>query len=70
VLYFYYNPYEFTGGAAEAMRDQGWEPVLPASLDPSIAITHMLIVMLISILISIYPAYTIGRLKPVEARRT
>ena len=70
VLYFYNNPYEFTGGMADGMREQGWEPVLPASLDPSIAMTHMLIVMFISILIAVYPAFTIGRLKPVEARRT
>ncbi|MFC2175922.1 ABC transporter permease [Bacteroidota bacterium] len=70
VLYFYNNPYEFTGGAAEAMREQGWEPILPASLDPSIAITHMLIVVVISILIAFYPALTIAKLKPVEARRT
>ncbi len=69
VLYFYNNPYEFTGGAAEAMREQGWEPVLPASLDPSIAITHMFIIMFISILIAFYPAFTIGKLNPVEARR-
>jgi len=70
VLYFYNNPYEFTGGVADGMREQGWEPVLPASLDPSIAITHMLIVMFISILIAFYPAFTIWKLKPVEARRT
>ena len=69
VLYFYNNPYEFTGGAAQAMREQGWEPVLPASLDPSIAITHMLIIVVISILIAFYPAITIRKLHPVEARR-
>lgn len=70
VLYFFNNPYEFTGGAADAMREQGWEPVLPASLDPSIAISQMLIVVVISILIAFYPAITISKLKPVEARRT
>jgi len=70
VLYFKHNPYEFTGPAADTMREQGWEPVLPASLDPSIAITHMLIIVVISILITVYPLYVIGKLKPVEARRT
>lgn len=69
VLYFHNHPYEFTGPAAEAMTEQGWEPVLPASLDPSIAITHMLIIMIISILITAYPAWIIHKLKPVEARR-
>ena len=70
VLYFHHNPYEFTGPAADTMREQGWEPVLPASLDPSIAMTHMLIIVVISILITAYPLYVIGKLKPVEARRT
>ncbi len=69
VLYFYNNPYELTGEAADAMRDMGWEPVIPASLDPSIATTHMLIVAFISILIAFYPAITIRKLHPVEARR-
>lgn len=69
VLYFYNNPYELTGKAAEAIAQEGWEPVLPASLDSSIAITHMFIVILISILITLYPAWVIYKLKPVEARR-
>ncbi|MCF8462057.1 MAG: FtsX-like permease family protein [Flavobacteriales bacterium] len=69
VLYFNHNPYELTGPAAEAILDQGWEPVLPASLDPSIATTHMLIVMVVSILIAFYPAFIIRKLNPVEARR-
>jgi ABC-type lipoprotein release transport system permease subunit len=69
VFYFNRNPYELKGPAADAMLDQGWEAVLPASLDPSIAITHMLIVMVVSIIIAFYPAFTIGKLNPVEARR-
>jgi ABC-type lipoprotein release transport system permease subunit len=70
VLFFNRHPYELTGPAADTMREQGWEPVLPASLDPYIAITHMLIIVVISILITVYPLYVIGKLKPVEARRT
>lgn len=69
VLYFYNNPYELTGDAAKAIAQEGWDPVLPASLDPTIAITHMLIVILISLLITLYPAWVIHKLKPVEARR-
>ncbi|MBI1286987.1 MAG: FtsX-like permease family protein [Flavobacteriales bacterium] len=69
VLYFNHHPYEFTGKAADAMTEQGWEPVMPASLDPSIAMTHMLLIIVISILITAYPAYVIRKLKPVEARR-
>lgn len=69
VLYFYNHPYELTGKAAQAIAQEGWDPVLPASLDPSIAITHMIIVIVISLLITIYPAFIIHKLKPVEARR-
>jgi ABC-type lipoprotein release transport system permease subunit len=69
VLYFYNNPYELTGDAAKAIAQEGWDPVLPASLDPTIAITHMFIVILISLLITVYPAWVIHKLKPVEARR-
>ncbi|MGB1318052.1 MAG: ABC transporter permease, partial [Flavobacteriales bacterium] len=69
VFYFNRNPIEFTGPSADAMIEQGWEPVLPASLDPSIASTHMLIVVIISIFITIYPAFIIWKLNPVEARR-
>lgn len=70
VLYFNHNPYEMTGKAAEAIAQEGWDPVLPASLDPTIAITHMLIVVLVALLITFYPAIIISKLKPVEARRT
>ncbi len=70
VLYLFNHPYELTGKAAQAMAQEGWDPVLPASLDPSIAITHMFIVILISLLITAYPAWVIYKLKPVEARRT
>lgn len=69
LLYFYNHPYELTGPAATAIKQEGFEPVLPASLDPSIAITHMLIVVMISMLITLYPAYVIYKMKPVEARR-
>lgn len=69
VLYFFNHPYELTGKAAQAIAQEGWDPVLPASLDPSIAITHMLIVIGVSLLITLYPAWIIHKLKPVEARR-
>jgi len=69
VFYFNRNPYELTGPSADAMTDMGWEPVLPASLDPSIATTHMLIVMAVSIVIAFYPAFIIRKLNPVDARR-
>jgi len=70
VLYFNHNPYELTGKAAQAIAQEGWDPVLPASLDPSIALTHMVIVIGVSLLITLYPAWIIHKMKPVEARRT
>ena len=67
VLYFNRNPLDLTGGAAQTIEEYGFEAVMPASLDPSISITHATIILIISILISIYPMFVLARLKPVKA---
>ena len=69
LLYFFNNPYELTGPAAQAIKEEGFEPIIPASLDPSIILTHVGIVVAVSMLITLYPAWVISRLNPVEARR-
>lgn len=67
VYYFHLNPLQFGEEASSAMEEYGFEAVMPASLDPSIALTHAVIILIISILISWYPTYVLARLKPVEA---
>lgn len=67
VYYFHLNPLQFGDEAAGALEEYGFEAVMPASLDPSIALTHAAIILVISILISWYPTFVLARLKPVEA---
>lgn len=69
VLYFHYNPLRFSGGAREAFEEFGFEPVLPASVDPSIWLTHAWIILIIAAVISFYPMYVVLRLKPIDAMR-
>jgi len=67
LIYFYYNPYEMTGQAAETVRKFGFEAALPASLDPTIWINQAVIVIIISLVITLYPAWVVSRIRPVEA---
>jgi putative ABC transport system permease protein len=67
--YFHYNPLELKGEQAEMMADFGFEPIIPFSIDPSIAIDHAMIVLVISIILVIYPIMVIRKLKPVEAMK-
>jgi hypothetical protein len=43
------------GDVASAMEQQGWEPVLPPTMDWSITWTHGAIVLLLTLLASIWP---------------
>ena len=48
ILYFYYNPLQITGEAAEGYRRFGFEPVLNASIDPMIFINQVIIIFMIA----------------------
>ncbi len=67
--YFYLHPIRLQAEAAEAIETYGFEPVIPASLDLSIAFNHGFIVLGIVLLCSLYPIITILRLKPVKAMK-
>ena len=67
--YFYLHPIRLQAQAAEAIETYGFEPVIPASLDLSIAFNHGFIVLGIVLLCSLYPIITILRLKPVKAMK-
>jgi ABC-type lipoprotein release transport system permease subunit len=69
VFYFHNNPIELTGGAAEALLEFGFEAVIPPSTDPSIIITHALIILVITTLVTIYPFFIINRLQAASAMR-
>lgn len=70
VTYFYLHPIEFTGQMAETMLSYGMEPLMPASIKPSIALFNAGSVVLISLLCALYPVVKIRHLQPVKAMRS
>ena len=62
-----YQPYRGYGfGHAE----YGFEPLIPASIDPSIALVHGSGVLIITMILSLYAVWRIYHLNPVKAMRT
>ncbi|WP_440878730.1 ABC transporter permease [Vibrio natriegens] len=60
--YFYFNPIEITGEAAEVMLETGFEPIVPVSLDPHLAMTQIMVVLFILFLCLLYPMARLLRL--------
>jgi len=69
VAYFYYNPIRLTGDMAIMMADYGFEPVLPFSAEPSVFIGQMLVILILSFVIGLYPVYKVFRLKIMEVKQ-
>ncbi|MEX0610358.1 MAG: ABC transporter permease [Balneolaceae bacterium] len=69
IWYFNVNPLEFTGQAALAIEEFGMEPFVRFSTDPSILITQAIIVLIVTLLISLYPVIHMKKLEPVKAMR-
>ena len=69
ILYFKFNPIEFSGEYAEIFERFGYEPILPFSTDPIIFYQQIKVVLTITILLATYPLWTIYRLKIVNAMR-
>jgi ABC-type lipoprotein release transport system permease subunit len=66
VFYFHYHPIPFTGQAAEAMLQYGWEPVLMFSCSFDVFSRQALLVFLLTLLVAIYPLLHIRRLEVVS----
>ena len=69
IYYFHFNPMEFTGQAADAIREYGMEPFIQFSTNPELLFIQAAIIAAITLLISIYPVMHSRNLKPVEAMR-
>ena len=69
VAYFYFNPIKLTGDMATMMADYGFEPVLPFSTEPSVFIGQMLVILILSFVIGLYPVYKVFRLKIMEVKQ-
>ncbi len=66
LIYFHQHPLLLTGAAAEAYQKFGIEPIMPASLDPSIFLYQGIIVLCIAIVSAFYPLWYINRFPVAE----
>jgi ABC-type lipoprotein release transport system permease subunit len=69
VYYFNRYPIRITGDMAKAYEQFGFEAIFPTSLGPSNFISQGIIVLLIGLILSLYPVYTVWKLNPVEAMK-
>jgi putative ABC transport system permease protein len=69
--YFYLNPIQIGGDeAGQMMEEYGIEPVIQASIDPSIFIQQASIVAIVSCLIAIYPFIKVLNVNAIKAMRS
>ena len=70
VYYLHQHPIRIGGDTAKAYERFGFEAIFPTSMERSIFIYQALIVLLIGLALSLYPAIKVIRLKPVTAMKT
>jgi ABC-type lipoprotein release transport system permease subunit len=70
MIYYVYNPIEFTGEALDAMKDFNFEPVMPISMDPQIFLFQAISISIISLIAMSYPAIKIMKLDVVNGLRS
>lgn len=68
-MYLKAYPIRIGGEMAEAYKQFNFEPIFPASTDPSIFVTQGIIVLVIGLILSMYPVIRALRLDPVKAMR-
>ncbi len=66
-LYFHLNPIEFSGEAAQAYENFGYEPIIPFALESSVYINQGIAILLIAIFLGIYPMIAIKSLNITKA---
>jgi hypothetical protein len=59
-------PLRIQGDVAAAVEQQGWEPILPPSLDWSISLTHGGIIVVIALLAAAWPLRTVFKTSPIH----
>ena len=68
--YLHLHPIPMTGVLEKTMEDMGFEALMVFSVSPIIFISQALVVMVMTVLISIYPLWLVSRIKVVEAMRS
>jgi hypothetical protein len=49
------HPLRLRGELAEAIVRQGWAPILPPSMDPSIVFTHGFMIWMLAVAVALWP---------------
>lgn len=70
IYYFNFNPIDLSGQMKEAVEGFGFEALIPTSTDPSIYLTHGVIIVAIVLIVNIYSILRIRKLKVVKAMKT
>ncbi len=70
MIYFVYNPIEFSGEALDAMKDFNFEPVMPISMEPEIFIVQAISISIITLIAMSYPTMKIMKLDVVNGLRS
>jgi ABC-type antimicrobial peptide transport system permease subunit len=69
LVYYHNNPIFLTGESAKAIEEFGVEAAYFFSLEPSFFYNQAWAIFFMAFILSLYPLYTIYKLKPVEAMR-
>lgn len=69
IIYFYFNPLQMKGEAADAMLEYNMDPVIPVLIEPGYFMNQSLVVILITLFAFVYPLITIARFRLIPALR-
>ena len=67
IIYFMYNPITMEGEMAESMEALGVEPILPTVMELGIFINQTIVILFIVAIASLYPVFSILRLKVIKS---
>lgn len=69
LFYLKWHPLRISGTTAEAYKKFGFEPIFPASMDPSIFLHQGITVLIMGMILSLYPIWMIGKMNPLSSMR-
>ncbi|MBS1978071.1 MAG: ABC transporter permease [Bacteroidetes bacterium] len=70
VTYYLKNyPIRFGGDMADMYKRYGFEPIFPASMNPTIFFTQGIIVLALALVLGLYPMFKVLRMNPVLAMK-
>ena len=68
--YLKFYPIRFGGDMADMYKRYGFEPIFPASMNPTIFFTQGILVLALALVLGLYPMFKVLRMNPVLAMRT